>query len=83
MRLLKIIEEQPIKEEAPVEIEDTRMVGARQIGNRIKSDAQILLCSVREDGELKDNAVWLNGVYDWEFGVDSQGVVCAVPLEKK
>jgi len=84
MRKLTII--QPHKPDPepvdPIEIDASRMIGVRKEGNRIRSDACITLCAVREVGEFAHGAIWLNSGYDWKIGMDSEGVLCAVPLER-
>lgn len=82
MKRLTIIEKMDYPEKS-IEIERDRMVGVSQEGARIKSDLGLVLCGVRENDEFKHGAIWFNDQYDWEFGKDSAGANCAVPLEKK
>ncbi len=82
MRRLRIIHKQPVTEETSLEIDANRMVEVVHKEDRIRSGIGVVLCGVREVAGFANRAIWLNGMYDWELGTDSQGRVCVVPLEK-
>ena len=84
MRKLTIIQPHKPGSESvdPIEIDASRMIGVKQENNRIRSDANAMICAVRETYEFANGAIWLNSEYDWVLGIDSEGIVCVVPLEK-
>lgn len=60
-------------------IDSSRLLDAADLRTLLNAGTSV---TVRKDGEFKDQAIYLSGVYDWQLGKDSLDRIILVPLKK-
>lgn len=76
-----IIHEQAKSLDEPIMIDPGRMVEVEERSGQFMVDG-VNVCDRRLTYEFAHKAFYLNGQFDWVLGMDSDGVICLVPLEK-
>ena len=78
---LRIID--PSSVDTSIDVEEDKMMCVREGDDgEMMAGACLNPLEIRAEGEFAGKAFYLNNTFDWEFGVDSFGLLVVVPLKK-